>query len=106
MCWYAHTEFSHTKCDPALGDAATLLQGVVPDVRSTKLGYGDARLTFNIDDDLAVGFDVRSCSDGPTFVFIWRYLHSLNRLTHDDALDLVRVLRDWNARRLERRERT
>jgi hypothetical protein len=31
--------------------------------------------------------------------FEWQYLHSLGGMSHDDARDLVLVLRDWNARR-------
>lgn len=107
--WHAHTGPRSADCAPALGRAATRLQEAAPDVSSTKLGYGHGRVTFEIDDDLSVGFDVRhpwnatgDARDESTVTFPWQRLHSLGGLSHDDALDLVRTLRDWSVRRRDR----
>lgn len=92
--WYLPTFLEH-RCRPEEGAAADRLANSV-DVPSTKLGYGDGRLTFSVDDDLVMGFDV--APDG----FQWRYLQCLADLSHDDAADLVGVLQAWRKRRLAR----
>lgn len=107
--WYAHSRFSINRCDPVLGEHAAVLQAAIGDITSTKLGYGEHRVTFTIADGFAVGFDVGhpwnesgDALDVSSTVFRWRFLHCLDGLSNDDAADLVRTLRDWHARRIAR----
>lgn len=107
--WYAHTKFLNTQCSPALGSAAFTLQSAVSEIRSTKLGYGDRNITFEIDDHFCIGLHVRhpwnasgDAHDKSSVTFDWNYLHAMGGLSYDDALDLIRVLHDWNTRRRAR----
>lgn len=90
----------HRNCRPDLGRAASELAASVSDVRSTKLGYGDSQITFELDDGFNVGLDVRQTRRGISFW--WDYLHCLGELGREDAADLVRALRDWRRRCLLR----
>lgn len=108
--WYAHTKFRNGKCDPALGEATSRLQSDAASIESTKLGYGDGRITFAIDDNFCVGFAVRhpwnlsdDARDMSRVVYYWDYLHALAHLDHEDALDLVKVLDEWHKRRTARK---
>lgn len=103
--WYAHTKFRNGKCDPVLGSEASGLQLTAAPIKSTKLGYGDSRITFAIDDDFCVGFAVRHPwnlsgdeRDMSRVVYDWDYLHALPHLDHEDALDLVTALDAWHKR--------
>lgn len=107
--WYEHTKFLNTQCNPALGGAASTLQNDVSEIRSTKIGYGDRQLTFEIDDHFCIGLSVRhpwnasgDARDESSVMFDWNYIHAMDGLSHDDAIDLIRVLHDWNTRRRAR----
>jgi len=101
--WYAHGPYaSPTDCDAAAGDAASTLQAAVPEVPSTKLGYGQGVVAFEIDDELHVR--LRTCSR----VYSDFHLDAvwlLADLSHDDAVDLVRTIAAWRGRQIDRSTR-
>lgn len=96
--WYDPAYARHS-CDPEAGVNADRLAAAVC-VSSTKLGYGDGRLSFEIDDDFVVGL---SCDSGD-FPFRWSYLHHLGDLSTGDAIDLIDSLKLWRRRCDARKE--
>lgn len=95
--WY--DSYNHAeRCRPVLGAAATHLQREEGG-DSTKLGYGDERVSFQISSDFVVGLDVNPAPTTRSASYSWRYLHCLHRLSHDQAIDLVHTLRAWEIRR-------
>jgi hypothetical protein len=100
--WYAHGKYaSPTECDPAAGDAASTLQAAVPEVPSTKLGYGRGVIAFEVDDKLHVSLNVNRHDRAFHLDDVWL----LADLSHDDAVDLVRTITAWRGRQLDRRAR-
>lgn len=100
--WYKHSEF--IECTSSLGRAATALQDDVPEILSTKLGYGHCRLTFEIAKNFHIGLNVQhpwnkdGARDLTKIKFSWPFLQTLGSLSHADAQDLVYSLRDWRER--------
>ena len=100
--WYAHGSYGSGKCRPSLGEAASRLQSAAEGICSTKLGYGDGRVSFCISEDFVVGLDVRARAGAPCPRFSWRYVHAPDSLGHEDALDLVTTLATWHRRHVAR----
>ena len=97
--WYGHGPFCINPCDPKSGRAASKLAAAVPEVPSTKLGYGYRNLVFEMDPNFHVHFEV----DRRDRSFHLQETWLLDNLAHDDAADLVKTLAAWRARQLERR---
>ena len=87
--WYVLTYAGH-RCRPEAGAAAYALARAVGDVPATKLGWGDGRVTFEIDEDFSVGFDVSGHG-----TFNWRHTSCIGELGQDAAVDLVKALKAW-----------
>lgn len=75
------------------GRAATRFANSIPNVESTKLGYGTGKLTFNFDGE----FSITLRCGANSFTFDHAFL--LGDLTVDSARDLVQTLAAWRARR-------
>jgi hypothetical protein len=91
--WYLEHE---TKCVGDLeldGKAATKLANSIPNVESTKLGYGTGKLTFNFDGEFSVTL---RCGEKS---FAFDHVFLLGDMTEDAARDLVQTLAAWRARR-------
>ena len=82
---YNHAE----RCSPHRGRAAQRLIALVPEVRAGQLGYGDNCVAFDLADNFTIVFD---CEDRK---FAFSRLHLLDRLTLEEAAELVRALRGW-----------
>lgn len=76
-------------CSPEAGAAADALAALVPDVTSTKHGYGDGRLAFKLNPEHTVALDVARDGTFRVSHFFW-----LSRLSQDQAARLIRALRD------------
>lgn len=74
------------------GHAATSLAARLPEVRSTKFGYGTGNLAFQIDRRLTIRFD---CTGG---AFDLRDVWLLGELDENQAVDLVRTIAEWRRR--------
>jgi hypothetical protein len=101
--WYAHGPYRTAECDPIGGAAADKLIAAVPEVPSTKFGYGYPNFVFEQDDN----FHVRLQVSRPTragYVFALEDVWLLDDLSHEDAVDLVKTLAAWRTRQLERRD--
>lgn len=57
--WYDHGSFGE-RCQPKAGVLADQLIASMPEIRSGKLGFGIARVVFEIDDNTHVVFDIRN----------------------------------------------
>jgi len=77
-----------------IGESATLLAQSIPNVDSTKLGYGTGKLTFNYDDKASITFRCEA-NNRFTVDHIWL----LNDLSADAARDLVQTIKAWRDRR-------
>jgi hypothetical protein len=82
----------------AAGTVAIELAAHLPELHSTKFGYGDGYLTFEPDDNMHVRL---KCSNAETFKLedVWL----LGSLSIDEAADLVRALADWRNNCISRR---
>lgn len=96
--WYGHGPHCINPCDPKSGDVASKLAAAVPEVPSTKLGYGYGNLVFETDPNFHVRFQV----DRRDRSFKLRDVWLLDDLSHDDAADLVKTLAAWRARQQDR----
>lgn len=72
------------------GAAAVDLAARLPTLRSTKLGYGDQNLTFELDDDMFVLLECRSSG-----AFSLGDVSLFGALSMDEAAGLVTALADW-----------
>lgn len=86
------------RCDPERGRAAArLISGVVetvPDVRAGQLGYGPARVVFDVSDDFSVVFEPVVLESG-RHAFSVRDFDLLDRLSTEESAALVVALRGW-----------
>jgi hypothetical protein len=73
-----------------LGTSASALAERVDELPSTKFGYGNGQLTFELDKDLHVRLQ---CNKDGTFKLDDLWL--LDNLTADEAADLVRAIAAW-----------
>lgn len=82
----------NARCHAAAGRLASDLAAALPELRSTKFGYGDGRLAFDIGGDRTVVFDCHPDR-------LW--LHHVGRahaLDAEAARDLVATLNEWSKR--------
>jgi hypothetical protein len=96
--WYGHGPYCINPCDPKSGDAASKLAAALPEVSSTKLGYGYRNLAFEMDPNFHVQLEVDRRDQSFNLQDVWL----LNNLSHDDAADLVKTLAAWRARQRDR----
>lgn len=81
----------HVKCRlKAAGDSAVALAALVPELPSTKYGYGTRGLVIAVDDQLHVRFE---CANDGTFDL--RDVWLLDNLTKDAAAALVKAIAAW-----------
>lgn len=81
----------HVRCRlKAAGESAVALAALVPELPSTKYGYGARGLVVTIDDQLHVRFE---CADNGTFDL--RDVWLLGNLTKDAAAALVKAIAAW-----------
>jgi hypothetical protein len=101
--WHAHGPYSSNECDPAGAMSVDKLIAAVPEVPSTKFGYGYRNFVFETDSNFHVRLRVnRYQSEGVGHVFGLEDVWLLDDLSHDDAVDLVRTLAAWRARQRAR----
>ena len=82
----------NTRCHAAAGRLATEFANSLPEIPSTKFGYGEGRLTFNISNDCKVTFDCSSAS------LSLHHLFGAHALGTEAARDLVATLNEWAKR--------
>lgn len=58
--WYGDKYSHDTRCDPAAGRVGDALAAEFPEGNPTKLGYGTSLVTFELDEDLHVSFEVHA----------------------------------------------
>jgi hypothetical protein len=86
--WYdGYTHKSHGECSPERGAAADRLSARMPDVPSTKLGYGSHALTFAFDGHHSLTLHVNDKG-----LFSVHHLFWLSSLTEAQVESLVRGL--------------
>jgi hypothetical protein len=103
--WYAHGPYDGASaCDPAAGDAVATVMKAVPEVPSTKLGYGRGSFVFESDEQFHIRLEVDRRPDRAA-PFRLRDVWLIDDLTHDDVVDLVRTLVAWRGRQIDRRKR-
>lgn len=83
------------RCHPQRAEHARQLEDAVPEVPSTRLGYGGEMLVFDPDDAFTVQFSIRERGDAP---FKMEDLYILHALPLEAAADLVRTLAEWRKR--------
>lgn len=92
--------YEHVRNCPnvAAGTAANGLAAGFPESRSTKFGYGDRQLVFELDDGMHCRLE---CRDNETFRLedVWL----LEALSPIEALDLVKTLANWRSTCIARR---
>ena len=88
--WYA-SRFAHNNCNPVAGRIANALAAQVPEIDSTKLGYGEGKLTFEIAEGLNVSFRIRGIEP---YAIAFEDLHCLGDLSIEQAARLVRAIKE------------
>ncbi len=76
------------------GEAANKLAMQLPEIRSTKFGYGTDRVVFDLSRSLHVHFECRSNG-----TFSLRELYCLGSITEKDAARLVELIHTWHKER-------
>lgn len=95
--WYDIDPSHREKCDPAAAAVADRIAAQLPDIKSTKLGWGDGVLTFEIGSELKVGLGLSGGRKRISF----RHLHCHEWMTPERAITFVRALAIWHRRYLE-----
>lgn len=97
------------RCEPRAGKRASALAEALPEIPSTKLGYGDGMVTFepaeNASRDLQplhVHFEVSDRENEPR-PFSLREVSLLDDLSQEEAASLVRAVVEWRKTTLARR---
>lgn len=85
--WYA-SRYTHNNCRPDRGRVAATLARELPEAHPTKLGYGEGCVTFVLDEETSVRFEI-----GHDNSIKLREVYALQDLTINDAADIVRALR-------------
>lgn len=85
--WYAHGPYRASACHPDRGAAADALAAQI-NLPSTKLGYGDGRLTFDLHEDLNITLEVDDRGFGIENVWI------LGCYAPEDVKELIEAIRN------------
>lgn len=93
--WYVHGRSDGPDaCIPKAGKHADELITAIPEVPSTKLGYGRGNFVFEPDPNFHIRFRIAPLES----VFHLEDVWLLDELTHEDAADLVKTLIAWRER--------
>jgi hypothetical protein len=104
--WHALIDHAE-RCEPLAGKRASDLMAALPEVPSTKLGYGAGNVTFEPEElpdsqSFHVRFEVSDRENEPR-PFSVREVWLLDDLSQEEAASLVRAVVEWRKTTLARR---
>lgn len=87
-CGWYDSQYAHNNCRPDRGRAGAALARELPDANPTKLGYGEGCVTFELDEDTHVSFEI-----GLDNSIRLREVFMLEDLSTAQAAEIVRAIR-------------